>query len=226
MFDDDWVVFEIKKKMTFYTSMFILNTEKSPWLAFPNAWSFVWFDHHDMPVYIADNFRLAWDDEYRRWTITFTPNHVEVCYGCENRLHPTTTDTWKYISDLDQDGNYIYETLDIGFKHETLKSSECNPWDMRMLGLDFFEYRKITFVVWFVCPVQGIVYHSGAKCFHGTKHPGKRYCGSCKQCYSANNFKTQHLTSAFHCNNVWHGENELKDISLDEFIICVQDVLL
>jgi len=69
------------------------------------------------------------------------------------------------------------------------------PFLIEELGLDFFirqQPRKL--VIWFECPRSGKVYHSGAK-KAGTHKAGNRYCPMCHRCFSANNFKSQHLKS-------------------------------
>lgn len=67
------------------------------------------------------------------------------------------------------------------------------PFLIEELGRDFFirqQPRKQ--VIWFECPRSGQVYHSGAK-KAGTHKAGNRYCPMCHRCFSANNFKSQHL---------------------------------
>jgi len=69
------------------------------------------------------------------------------------------------------------------------------PFQMEELGLDYFirpQPRKQ--VIWFEDPNTGQVFHSGAKKagVHSDK-PGNRYCPMCKRCFSANNFKFQHM---------------------------------
>jgi len=69
------------------------------------------------------------------------------------------------------------------------------PFLIEELGRDFFirqQPRKL--VIWFECPQSGQVYHSGAK-KAGTHKAGNRYCPMCHRCFSANNFKSQHLKS-------------------------------
>jgi len=69
------------------------------------------------------------------------------------------------------------------------------PFLIEELGRDFFirqQPRKL--VIWFECPRSGQVYHSGAK-KAGTHKAGNRYCPMCHRCFSANNFKSQHLKS-------------------------------
>lgn len=69
------------------------------------------------------------------------------------------------------------------------------PFLIEELGRDFFirqQPRKQ--VIWFECPRSGQVYHSGAK-KAGTHKAGNRYCPMCDRCFSANNFKSQHLKS-------------------------------
>jgi len=183
-----------------------------------------------MPTYVADEYSLIWDNENKKWTVIFLPMSIEVCRGCEQRLHPTTTDLWNCITDIDSDGNYVYTKLNIGFRHDTIKSSKASPWDMRVFGLDFFEHRHISSVIWFKCPETSTIHHSGAKRCGADDTMGKRYCHSCRQCYSANNFKFQHLASEFHksnaCCSLHQNEAQLNEISLDEFMRCVADVLL
>lgn len=94
----------------------------------------------------------------------------------------------------------------MGFVHEWQRpdgvgATAERPIELRWLGRDFFErvYRTATRhigrVVWFRVSETGEVYHSGAKRGEGARCAlaGKRYCHRCAQCFSANNFVTQHL---------------------------------
>lgn len=76
------------------------------------------------------------------------------------------------------------------------------PFLMEELGLDYFiraQPRKQ--VIWFEDPSTGQVFHSGAKKAgtHSDK-PGNRYCPMCERCFSANNFKSQHMRSHLRLN--------------------------
>lgn len=71
------------------------------------------------------------------------------------------------------------------------------PFLIEEIGRDFFtraQPRKQ--VIWFECPSTGEVYHSGAKkAGQQSDKPGNRYCPICNRCFSANNFKSQHMKS-------------------------------
>jgi len=71
------------------------------------------------------------------------------------------------------------------------------PFLMEEIGLDFFiraQPRKQ--VIWFEDPSTGQVFHSGAKKAGAfSDKPGNRYCPMCEKCFSANNFKSQHMRS-------------------------------
>lgn len=73
-------------------------------------------------------------------------------------------------------------------------SSENAPFDLfDDLGGDFFVRVHSTKAVWFKDPSTGDIMHSGAKAAGLTRKPGKRYCPQCAQCFSANNFVSQHV---------------------------------
>jgi len=72
-------------------------------------------------------------------------------------------------------------------------TEEC-PYDVHAdLGEDFFLRVRTTKVIWYKDPSSGEVVHSGAKASGNSKRLGKRYCPLCRQCYSANNFVSQHV---------------------------------
>merc|ERR1719240_2080330 len=67
------------------------------------------------------------------------------------------------------------------------------PFHIEDIGADFFMRIRTTKLVWYVDPTTGEVVHSGAKNAGARARPGKRYCPLCCQCFSANNFVSQHL---------------------------------
>lgn len=72
-------------------------------------------------------------------------------------------------------------------------NTEDKPFRIDQIGADFFLRIKTTKLVWFVDPISGEVMHSGAKNAGVIARPGKRYCPLCCQCFSANNFVSQHI---------------------------------
>lgn len=73
-------------------------------------------------------------------------------------------------------------------------NTEEFPYDVHAdLGDDFFLRMRTTKVVWFRDPATNEVVHSGAKAAGNSKKLGKRYCPLCHQCFSANNFVSQHV---------------------------------
>jgi len=73
-------------------------------------------------------------------------------------------------------------------------NAEDSPYDVKAeLGEDFFLRVRTTKVLWFRDPASGDVVHSGAKAAGASQKLGKRYCPLCEQCFSANNFVSQHV---------------------------------
>lgn len=73
-------------------------------------------------------------------------------------------------------------------------NAEDSPYDVKVdLGEDFFLRVRTTKVLWFRDPASGDVVHSGAKAAGASQKLGKRYCPLCEQCFSANNFVSQHV---------------------------------
>ena len=104
------------------------------------------------------------------------PNACELESGCCRR-HP--------------DGSWL-PAADFHLRHEGTHS-QTQPFSLEDIGYDFFLRVKTTKLVWFVDPTNGETVHSGAKAAGSKSKPGKRYCPLCQQCFSANNFVSQHL---------------------------------
>lgn len=118
------------------------------------------------------------------WTLQRGNDVIAVCYTAA--LHPATIprhDAWVDA----RTGSPFF----LVFEHVSLESSVDAPLTMEDLGYDFFVAKKVSHVIFFVCPLTGKVQHSGAKDKNGLG-PGKRYCSVCKTMVSANNFVSQH----------------------------------
>jgi len=114
--------------------------------------------------------------------------------------HPNTVDkgSWSLLAST-SGGLLPCDTFD--FWTDGPNTPE-QPFLMEELGLDYFiraQPRKQ--VIWFEDPSTGCVFHSGAK-KAGTysDKPGNRYCPMCEKCFSANNFKSQHMRSHLRLN--------------------------
>ena len=112
-----------------------------------------------------------------------------------NALHPNTIDDGAWM--LNYSTGFV-ACREFGFSVHGA-SSKDDPFSMQELGLDFFICAKRHPVVWFRDPQSGKIFHSAAKT-SAVAHrntPGNRYCPICHKCFSANNFKSQHLRSHY-----------------------------
>ena len=105
--------------------------------------------------------------------------------------HPNTVRAGEWLLPKPPDGEWL-PVPDFHLRHEGPNTEE-QPFTLDDLGVDFFLRVKTTKLVWFVDPASGETVHSGAKGAGSKGKPGKRYCPMCQQCFSANDFVSQHL---------------------------------
>lgn len=105
--------------------------------------------------------------------------------------HPNTVRKGEWQLPTEKDGTWAaHPNFDV---HVEGPNTEDKPFSIDDIGTDFFVRIKTTRLVWFVDPNTNEVVHSGAKNAGFPARPGKRYCPLCCQCFSANNFVSQHI---------------------------------
>mmetsp|Transcript_45512 Transcript_45512/g.99122 ORF Transcript_45512/g.99122 Transcript_45512/m.99122 type:complete len:350 (-) Transcript_45512:281-1330(-) len=123
--------------------------------------------------------------------LSASPEYI-FAVATSDALHPNTVEksSWKVLSTLG--GFATCASFDVNCVGPNTPEK---PFLIEELGRDFFvcaQPKKM--IIWFECPSTGQTFHSGAKSFGGYR-AGNRYCYLCNSCFSANNFKSQHLRS-------------------------------
>jgi hypothetical protein len=156
-----------------------------PWL--PVVWEYI---GEAVPLYMSDNYAVSFSNG--RWNVfdVYTLQVFLVSHTLDTRYHPVTVGrNWCAV----RDGGLVNQQTNLKFEHTFESNSSANPMSMLELGIDFFVSIKVSRPVWFICPMTNRVWHSGTKKDKETLQPGKRYCHMCMECFSANNFVSQHL---------------------------------
>jgi hypothetical protein len=113
-------------------------------------------------------------------------DNIQIAISCSFGQHPVTiykgewylkhTDEW-WVSDL-----YFYMDN---------YGTEEEPLLLEDVGMDVFVRLRFSRRLWFVDPTTEKTVHSGAK-IASNGRPGVRYCWLCRECFSGNNFISQH----------------------------------
>lgn len=135
------------------------------------------------------------------WQITSgIDGDVQMLAMCESdAAHPNTIDngSWLLLKEPEARGGQPEFVPCSTFDFTTSgPNTPDRPFLVDEIGLDYFiREQPRTSVIWFECPRTGQVFHSGAKARGNSEKPGNRYCPLCHKCFSANNFKSQHMRS-------------------------------
>jgi len=148
---------------------------------------------HGAPRWVSEQGTLyLFRTSQGAWTITFDVDGSDACAIARTAaLHPNTI----RIGEWD-----LRKRIGVWIRSDSFMVSaegpntEERPFDIKTdLGADYFLRVRSSKVVWFRHPSTGEVLHSGAKAAGSAKKLGKRFCPLCEQCFSANNFVSQHL---------------------------------
>lgn len=109
-------------------------------------------------------------------------------------LHPATVFWGEWNQRNLMDGTWTPSALHFTYADPLVSSCDA-PLSLDLIGHDFFLRYRVHTPIWFVDPCTGKTEHSGAKKQKGMDYdlPGKRYCPMCGECFSANNFVSQHM---------------------------------